>query len=279
VQAHAPGWLPVPVPRDFVLGLDAQQADVEQGEFANYLRGEWSARGWSWYFLWALLVKWTIPLLALVALRFLLFPKLDREDAFLLVPAAAYLVVCSLASSLQVGIRYLLPAFPLVFASAGRLAAAPIARGRAVAIGIAALALAHAGSSLLAAPRYLSYFNAIAGGSKNGWRELLDSNLDWGQELFLLRDWLAERGNPPVKLAYFGHVDPAAYGIRFELPEGASAPHGGLYAISANYLAGYEYPATVDGRMVPVERDRFSWLRGREPTARVGDTFFVYDLR
>jgi dolichyl-phosphate-mannose-protein mannosyltransferase len=279
VQAHAPGWLPVPLPRDFVIGLDEQQVDVERGEFSNYLRGQWSASGWWWYFLWALAVKWTIPLLFLVGLRFVLFPKLDREDALLLVPAAAYLVVCSLGSSLQVGIRYLLPAFPLVFASAGRLAAAPIARVRGVAAAIVLLAVAHAGSSLLAAPRYLSYFNAIGGGSQRGWRELVDSNLDWGQELFLLRDWLAERGNPPIKLAYFGHVDPAAYGIRFELPESASAPHGGLYAISANYLVGYEYPATVGGRMVPVERDRFAWLRDREPTARVGDTFFVYDLR
>ncbi|MBI3846949.1 MAG: glycosyltransferase family 39 protein [Planctomycetes bacterium] len=278
LQAHGPGWLPVPLPRDFVLGLDEQQADVEAGEFSNYLRGTWSATGWWWYFLYAILVKWTIPLLLLVVARVVSWPKFDREDAFLLVPAAAYFVVVSLGSHLQVGLRYLLPAFPLVFACVGRLASAPIARVRGVAIAMALLVMAHATSSVLAAPRYLSYFNAIGGGSQNGWRQLLDSNLDWGQELFLLRDWLAARGNPPVKLAYFGHVDPREYGIVFDLPEEAAPPHHGLYAVSANFLMGYPYVLLHEGKLLNVPRDRFAWLRGYQPTSRVGDTFFVFEI-
>ena len=58
-------------------------------------------------------------------------------------------------------------------------------------------------------PHYLSYFNFLAGGPAGGHRHLIDSNLDWGQDLFELRRWL-ER-NPqsePIGLAYYGTVEP-----------------------------------------------------------------------
>ena len=40
------------------------------------------------------------------------------------------------------------------------------------------------------APHYLAYFNELAGGPANGFKELVDSNLDWGQDLKNLKLWL-----------------------------------------------------------------------------------------
>jgi hypothetical protein len=278
LQSIAPGWLAVPLPRDYVLGLDQQAADVERGEFLNYLRGEWSEKGWRSYYLYALLVKLTVPLLVILVLRVIARPRHDRDDLILLAPAAAYLLALSFGNHLQVGLRYLLPAFPLLFAWAGRFADSPFVRRRLGVAAVTALLAAHAIASASAFPRYLSYFNEIAGGPSNGYRHLLDSNLDWGQELPELRRWLAARGNPEVKLAYFGHVDPARYGIRFEIPEEAGAPHHGLYVVSANYLMGYPYTLVRDRRFVEAPKDRFSWLRDFGPTARVGHTFFVFEI-
>ena len=60
-------------------------------------------------------------------------------------------------------------------------------------------------------PHYLSYFNPIAGGPANGYRVLIDSNVDWGQDLLRLRRWMAEEGVDSVRLGWFGTADPTSY--------------------------------------------------------------------
>jgi hypothetical protein len=66
-------------------------------------------------------------------------------------------------------------------------------------------------------PNHLAYFNLLAGGPRNGHRILLDSNLDWGQDLCRLPSALAEMNHDgPVQLPYFGHVDPRLYGIEYD---------------------------------------------------------------
>ena len=63
-------------------------------------------------------------------------------------------------------------------------------------------------------PHYLAYFNQIAGGPRGGARYLLDSNIDWGQDLKGLADYLKKEDMPgPVYVGYFGHDAPKLYGI------------------------------------------------------------------
>jgi hypothetical protein len=50
------------------------------------------------------------------------------------------------------------------------------------------------GSSLWYYPHSLSYFNELVGGPMGGPKHLLDSNIDWGQDLFYLKDWLDANG-------------------------------------------------------------------------------------
>src|SRR6266446_7036963 len=73
--------------------------------------------------------------------------------------------------------------------------------------------------SLYYAPHSLSYFNEIAGGPDNGAEHLVDSNLDWGQDLFFLKKWYdAHPQARPFYLVYFGAMDPRCVGIEFVLP-------------------------------------------------------------
>jgi hypothetical protein len=100
--------------------------------------------------------------------------------------------------------------------------------------------------STLLRPDYLAYFNQIAGGSKNGYKHLVDSSLDWGQDLPALRYWLSQHsdqfGASPLYLAYFGTALPQWYGIEARLlPFDRSAPklarlEPGTYCISATTL-------------------------------------------
>jgi hypothetical protein len=93
----------------------------------------------------------------------------------------------------------------------------------------------------------LAYFSPIVGGPQNGYRHLVDSSLDWGQDLPGLRDWLTinQRTDETTHLAYFGTDDPEHHGIyATHLPsildlrssQSLSWPVPGLYAVSATML-------------------------------------------
>jgi hypothetical protein len=278
LQSWLPAGLPVPLPRDYVRGFDAQMRDVERGEFPAYLRGAWSREGWGYYEAVALLVKTPEPFVAMLLACpfFLARRRLERKELFAVL--APLLVVGGMMTGmnrLNVGLRYLLPVFPFLYLLIGSLFAKP-ARGSAA---VAALVLTYyAGTALVVHPDHLAYFNPLSGGPRNGHRWLLDSNLDWGQDLYRLPAALEARDvHEPIWLLYFGHVDPALYGIRYELLP--REPVEGVIAVSVSYLMGFAYPATApDGRLVPVRADRAAWLRDREPVARLG-SIWLFDTR
>jgi 4-amino-4-deoxy-L-arabinose transferase-like glycosyltransferase len=278
VQAALPAATPVPLPRAYVRGFDAQKRDVERAEFPSYLHGEWSRDGFWFYEAVALAVKTPLPLLALLVLAPVALARRGvprRELAFLLVPMLVLAVLLTAFNALNIGIRYLLPLAPFAFVLMGALFAGS---GRAVlAAGLAVVAW-HAGAAAAVHPAYLSYFNAAAGGSGNGQRWLLDSNFDWGQDLYRLPAALAELGvEDEIALLYFGHVDPVLYGIDYRLP--TAEPERGVVAASVTYLEGFSYPAlSPAGRRVRVPPDLLAWLRDEEPVAKLG-SIWVFDTR
>jgi hypothetical protein len=96
-------------------------------------------------------------------------------------------------------------------------------------------------------PNYLAYFNQIAGGPSRGYLHLVDSSLDWGQDLPALKTWIDNHeaivDRKPIYLAYFGTADPRAYEINAELilpdTQLAPTPSGltrGIYCVSATTL-------------------------------------------
>ena len=129
-------------------------------------------------------------------------------------------------------------------------------------------------------PHFLAYFNELAGGPRQGYRVLVDSNLDWGQGLKDLSRQLQKRGNPPIVLSYFGVADPSYYHIRYfplayytnvDRREGVTLPakNGPLFfAVSATNLEAVYF----------VDKKLFSWLKKRPMAFVAGDSIFVYDL-
>lgn len=134
-------------------------------------------------------------------------------------------------------------------------------------------------SSLRIFPHYLAYFNEFIGGPKNGYRWLVDSNLDWGQDLKALKKYLKQRKVDEVILAYFGSASPEYYGIRYQyLPSiGAgksrgytisSQVHPELVAISATTLQGPYFS----------DHSLYHWLKEYRPVKRIGYSIFIYDI-
>lgn len=246
-----------------------------------YLMGHFSQSGWWWYHPFTLLVKLPLVTLGLIALAagLAVWRGLWHSEWAIIFPALLYLGL-SMMTSLNVGIRYLLPALPLLFVFAGRVMAAPIP-GRLKA-GIGGLALAGLiGANILIYPDYLAFFNLAVGGPDQGYRYLVDSNLDWGQDLPALADYLQERGVDEVYLSYFGQADPAYYGIQYQaLPAWPPAPldlrvdfhpldpASGMYAISVSNLVGVQL----------YEPESFGYFLAQEPVAQIGHSILVYEV-
>jgi hypothetical protein len=265
------------VPEDYARGL--LFVSEHSAARPTFLLGELRDRGFPHYFAVSFLLKTPLPLLLLIALALGRAPRLRRRDAALLwIPVAVY-VAATATRGLQIGHRHLLPIYPFLFLAAGEAAAAVRAwRAPKGAVVAAALALWYAGGTFVQHPHHLAYFNEIAGGSRNGWRLLVDSNLDWGQDLKRLAEWLRANPAPGLKLSYFGSADPAYYGIVSEVLPGYTAPHaaritreirpGDFLAVSATNLQGV-YLEEDDRALM--ER-----VRAMRPLARVGFSIFVY---
>jgi hypothetical protein len=129
-------------------------------------------------------------------------------------------------------------------------------------------------------PDYLAYFNEFAGGADSGYRYLVDSNLDWGQDLKGLKRFMDDRGIDRVYLSYFGTDSPGRYGIQYDwLPSyelknpdpsrtTIDLKRQRYLAISVTNLQGvYMEPYTM-----------FRWLDRYTPVAKIGHSIFVYYL-
>lgn len=272
-------WLagmPVPVPANYLSGIDVQKADFERDNEIYLAGGSHSDGVWYWY-LYALLVKEPVAVWLLLGVTVIAAPlPRGRDLLVLLAPAAAVIGLVSWNHSLC-HYRYVLPALPFLFIAAGG-AAATISRQRPIVTAIVAASLLwYVGSSLAVAPHWLSYFNELAGGPKNGWRHLSGSALDWGQGLIDLRAWLDEHPEAtPLRLAYTGNFDPRLAGIEFELPP--REPEPGWYAISATFLADGTRVVGVDGVPQSVPEGSYGWFRSLEPAYRAADVLYVYHV-
>lgn len=258
----------------FMVNVNVQPA------FRTYFAGTFhDGRVW-YYFLAAFLLKTPLAFLVLLAGRavdHLRHPVEGRAARILLLaPVAVWLLVISW-KAYQIGIRYVLPVYPLLFVWTAGLLASPLLR-RGWARGATALLVAwFAGSSLLAHPHYLPYANAVAGGSDGVIRWLDDSNVDWGQDLILLRAWMEAEGEEHVFVTPMAEYDPALYGVpgtflppHEALPAlGSVDPPPGLYAVSAHLLN----RARLDPRL------RVDPLTERTPRVVLGHTIWVFDLR
>jgi hypothetical protein len=133
--------------------------------------------------------------------------------------------------------------------------------------------------SLVAWPHYLAYFNLASGGPDNGHRYLLDSNVDWGQDLITLRRYLETEGIDEVDLAYFGRVRPEIYGIHYTPLLERGPPAHRYVAISANFLWGRDYLVNGDSNHWLDDPDAFRDFRRRRPKAILGHTIYLFDMK
>lgn len=280
-----PGF-PLPLPAAAHIEIYRSLQTHYQLGHPSFLMGQNAEHGWWFYFPVAFLLKTPLPVLILLLGTLVLGGvRLARSRgsewrAALLRwgPLALYpllYVASSLFSSVNIGYRHLLPLLPLLYVAIASLAV-PVWERRYDLFPAVLMALLgwHAVGTVRVAPDYLAYFNVLAEGPTGGYRYLVDSNLDWGQNLWQLRDWMDVNEVERVYYAHYTPARPAVYGIEADfLPPDPRAvafapldPEPGVYAIGATVLQGPYAP----------DVNTYAWFRTHEPVARLGHALFVY---
>jgi Dolichyl-phosphate-mannose-protein mannosyltransferase len=248
-----------------------------------FLLGRVSSKGFALYYPLALLVKSPIPFLVLAASGIVLVLGRYRGWRPLapVLAAATLLAFCSLGS-INIGVRHVLPLFPLLCIPAAAVAHRLWTAGRVARAAVLALGAWQIAAPIVAYPHWLSYFNEAA--APHAARILTDSDLDWGQDLYALRDELRARRVSGLWIAYFGKADLC----RHRLPPARWLAPGrrvtGWVALSEMQRVGLLVPQ-FEGED-PCDRERvvwregvgdgYAWLDAYQPLARVGRSIRLY---
>ena len=262
----------------YLYGLNAV-ADHNAGGHSGYLLGMRSETGWWYYFPVVFAVKSTMAALgaALLLLGAGLWQAWRRQWVSpmvlgLAVPPVLYFVF-SMTSGINIGMRHILPVYPFLYVGVAGWLATRANRRPGVYV-LAALAALQIGECARITPDYLAFFNELAGGPGRGPEYLVDSNIDWGQDVKKLGLWLdAHAGNRRARVYYFGNAQMRYYKID-EMGYPGPLDQKGWDAIDEYCVANV---TPLEGVYVPL--NDLARLRLRQPVAKIGWSMYVYDLR
>jgi hypothetical protein len=229
----------------------------------SFLFGRTNLGGWWWFYAACLAIKTTLGAQALAALALVSFLR-RRKDGWDLALLAypVLLVVVMSAGRTQLGIRYLLPAFPPFLAWLAREVAAATARGRGLAVAVAVFVAAAVAESLAVHPDPLMFANLWVGGPKNGARYLIVGD-DIGQEQRALGEWQERNGLPFIYYTWYSG-NPRHWGVEYADPP--CQPQRGVYALQAIEVF----------RPRRIERGCHDWLTVDPPDERIGHSVYIY---
>ena len=249
--------IPIPVPYPYLQGIDLMRNTEQSGDFSGniYLLGKISkVKGFPGYYFVASLLKVPIATQIILILAFLLYffrkgqrTEFFKNEIFLLISVVFFTIYFNFFFNTQIGIRYYLPVFPLLYVFSGSLFVGW--RGFTVvqkSLGWGLIVYLFI-STFSYYPYNISYFNEFIWNRTQAYKYLADSNVDWGQGKNDLWNYISK--NPT-----------AIY-----RPDG---PHAGLLVVSVNDLVG-----------ITISPNKFAWLRENfEPIDTIAYTYLVYDI-
>ena len=253
-----PGFVfPVPAPELFA-GLRNLAAYNGRGH-VSFLMGKHSLTGWWYFFPVVLAVKTPLPFLALTLFG-AITPARKNKGVWLALSFSLGILLFAMTSHLNLGVRHVLPVYLgfSIVAAAG--AERLLARSRWI---LGALMLWMAATSLLSHPDYLPYFNALAGDKPE--KFLVDSDLDWGQDLKRLAQRLKEAGAPSVAFTPYLPADLKAMGFPPVSPGSATEPAPGWNAVSLSQL-----------KLPEGQGDSTPWQEKISPRERIGKGIWLW---
>ncbi|MFO1044986.1 MAG: glycosyltransferase family 39 protein [Planctomycetaceae bacterium] len=281
------GNIPIPLPVNFIRGIDLQKFDFERGKH-SYMNGQWSEKGWWYFYLYAAGIK--VPIGTLLLVAFVIVSRLYcwgasrsnsgvvqpesitwRDEFVLLATPVVLFIVVSAQTGFTIYFRYVLPCLPFAYIWLGQAVAGTWGHGADRSLAskqrhlcvVCGCAVWSVCSSLAVFPHSMSYFNELVDGPVQGHQHLLHSNIDWGQDYYYLRNWL--RNHPeatPLYSAPNSVIPLKEYGIEIKTPY--ELPMPGWFAISVQRIH------DMSGR--------FLFFLKYRPVARVGYSINIYHV-
>ncbi len=266
-------------------GLYKVVKNLQQGR-SSFFFGKYSTTGFRLYFITLFFLKTELSLLIIFLISFVIFfvkvikKTLSESDIVFISSVIIFIAIASFSKT-QIGHRHILPVYPiLIFYSSS------LVKNKTNFFIYSIFVVLYILVSLKSHPFYLSYFNELIGGNKNGWKYFSDSNIDWGQGLKQLSLWLKKNKDlmeSGIYLSYFGVADPHYYGIKYR-PIGIISnlttqerigddiiknnPKKIVVAISVTNLQSTYYK----------DKTIFNFLKKIKPVYIAADSIFVYDI-
>lgn len=253
LQNSYTNWIPLPLPKNYVIGFDISINYTKIGHpYHAFLMGECKYGSWWYYFIIAFLIKTPIPtlILLLISLFILYFKKNYQNLLFLFFPILFFFFIFSFLNNINVGLRHILMIYPFIFVLCGSILSYKF-KNKKIYYLILILILWYFFESIMIFPHYLVYFNEFISGPKNGYKYLIDSNIDWGQDNILIDKYISESKFTIIK-------NPGC-----EFTEG-------IIAVNVN---------TLQGLFEKNGCDCYKWLRDNyEPFDYVGYSWLIYNV-
>lgn len=246
-----------------------------------------------YYFPGVIILKTPIPTLIFLLLSIIFFKKCRhkkiRNEIFILVPIFLFLVTF-LLNEISYDLRHILTIYPFLFLFMSKVVNLNFKWKKVWKLFFFLLLIWYAISTLLIFPFYTAYFNEFVH-PKDGYKYLSGTNLDSGQDLLRLKDFMEENNIDKINFSYHGAIDPLNYGIDYDyMPNVCFSPINKYYE---------PFAANCDGEIIEDCSKRtgmvaisvtnlqnrfldnsscFDWLLDYEPIDRLGYSIFVYNI-
>jgi hypothetical protein len=273
------------LPESYLYGMvDIRVQSIAGQSFSTYLFGRVYAHGVPYYFPAAFIIKSTLAFMLLLVLAFYAVVSKRLAEwqrlSFVILPPLVYLLV-AIDTGLNIGARHILPMYPFLAVLIGGAAIALWPHKRLWMSVTLVLLGWHVVSTTRSAPNYIAYSNELFGGPAQTHRYLTDSNVDWGQQLISVKQYLDQHNIHDCWFGYFVQpsIDYHSYGIPCrQLPTADSMwtddqvdvppSISGTVLVSASTLTGYEFGSVILSPFQPFMEKR--------PVATIDDGVFVY---
>ncbi|MEK7096629.1 MAG: glycosyltransferase family 39 protein [Patescibacteria group bacterium] len=258
----------------YLLGIFLVIGRVGGGN-ATFLMGQVAEKSIPWFFPVAWLIKTPIPIivLTLASVVSLFFIKKTKEESWKIwlvsIPIIIYWAF-TLKGSLNIGIRHLMPTVPFVLLLIGWLVSK--IKDKKYLFGIVLVLVAFQMYHTISYyPQYIAYFNNFVPKDQR-YKYMVDSSLDWGQDMLRLKKYIDDNGISDIKVDYFGGSVPSYYIPEAREWHSSYGPAAGWLAVSSTFYQSSKLYGEKEGKW------SYGWLDQYKPTTEIGGSILVFNI-